>query len=133
MSKDTILKFYLVARDRSKKITTEDPDAVFVDNFIVVAYSEEEALDIHPCSYPNMRPDPYTEIHMYSKHPEIFPVWSGFEWVKNPKEDAYVRLLGYATENGIEYFQNQDVIAINCPSFSSGIPNNKLAFIDTSE
>lgn len=133
MSKDTALKFYLVARDRSKKITTEDSDAIFVNNFIVAAYSEEEALDIHPCSYPNIKPDPNKEIHMYSKHSECFPVWSGYEWVKNPKEDAYVRLLGYVAEDALEYFQNQDVIAINCPSFASGISNNKVAFIDCSE
>ena len=83
----------------------------------MTAYSEEEALDMHPAFLDVARPTSNHEDYMYSKNPDIFPDCFDMEWVKNPKEDAYVRLLGYVAEDALENIKNQDVIAIDSPAF----------------
>lgn len=129
MSRDTALKFYLVARDHSKD--PKKPGNVLdfpIENFVIAAYSEEEALDVHPAYYfiglnrfktnNNLLPLTFDD-YLYSKHPEVYPKLLVYNWVKNPKEDAYVRELGYVSEEAQNMLKNQTIIAINSYAFAA--------------
>lgn len=119
MSKDTALKLYAVVRDKSKPYVDTGESEYFIHNFIVAAYSEEEALDMHPAFFQRSLTAPADECqdYMYSKNPEIFPDCMDMEWVKNPKEDAFAILIGYVSEEGLTHIKNQDVIALDSTNF----------------